>query len=90
MRGLTNAEVSALELLGRGMDSARIRKDCYRCVTINPSEIGVSKVRGLNSTTRSARSAASQVSSYGITARLLREGAQIVWNRRLAIRHDTR
>ena len=26
MRGLTNAEVSALELLGRGMDSARIRK----------------------------------------------------------------
>ena len=36
MRGLTNAKVRALELLGRGMD-------CYRCVTINPSEIGVSQ-----------------------------------------------
>ena len=36
MRGLTNAKVRALEWLGRGMD-------CYRCVTINPSEIGVSQ-----------------------------------------------
>ena len=55
-------------------------KDCYRCVTISPSEIGVSQGQRVEPATTSAAPEAQHPTIHGMVsplARPLREGAQI-------------